>query len=146
MSTSWQTVFLSEKAQGYQVPTLEREFRKHIPDAEIWFPAITADGSIDETSPFASYVFVTPPVPKGLRRLWCVESVLDGLTPEADIAKSLGRTSPLRKGAVVRIIGGPLKGLTATLKQFSETTCTLVVKLDSGNREVTVVRSDLERV
>jgi hypothetical protein len=135
---------LREGQEGTSVVEIERAIRRQCPDAVLWFPAVTEAGMVDERSPFASYVFVRPPVPSLLSRVWCIARILSEPMAERELLNSIKGLPPLGAGDRVKIISGPYRALEGRLENSNRDQCRVAITLESGVRRITVPRVDVE--
>lgn len=142
-SRVWHAVVLREEAHGQPLTELERAIRKVAPDLMVWFPAVLDDGTHDETSPFASYIFIQPPVPREVARLYCVDRVLAEDIPERDLLAAMARKATIRPGMEVRGVG-PHYGTRGTAHRVTPEAIFVRIDLESGSRVARIERRFVE--
>jgi hypothetical protein len=140
----WQALVLKEDHWGRPIIEMERDLRKLSPDAILWFPAVTPQGDHDPDHPFASYIFVRPPVDPILVRARFIERLLAGLMDEKELRASVSRPRPIELGDSVTVVSGSAKGAWGVISRLKGPDCYIEIPLESGTREIRVLRSDVK--
>jgi hypothetical protein len=135
------TLVVREDAQTARVVDLEQALYRVAPNSQLWFPAAAPDGSLNPASVFSGYAFIANPVAPTVRRVWWVERLLRDPIKDAELRRMVGEPAPIRKGDVVTIKNLPFSGTVVKVERDS---CSVRVSLDSGDRLLTVLRTNLE--
>ena len=152
----WAVVQLVDTAALVPVATIERDLLRHVPAAQIFFPAITTEGLPSPLHPLSAYAFPRADLADlqllTLERSRYVEAVLRagrGLAKitDADLLKSLRaklRADTLLVGQPVLILAGDWAGIEGKVAQVRGGLVTVYVELRSTRTLVRVAPHELQ--
>lgn len=151
---------LTEEATDASVSEIRNDLLRCIPDADIYFPALSLHGTIAWDHAMSGYVFVGTLTGAGVNRLQRSRFVMEtvktadrknfALLDERQMQEIRRKVRPpaLRKGSNVRILAGECQGLSGRVSKLvvAHNRVDVRIQLHSRHFVVSVSRHEVERV
>lgn len=149
---------LAEQAALVPVATIERDFKRHAPQVEVFFPAVTAEGLPSPLHPLSSYAFprANLPAPKifALESSRYVDTVLRNgssrtlaKVTDAELLltlKAKPKAQRLAVGDLVQVLAGDWAGLHGRVAEVVQGRVTVYLELFSTRTLVTLALHEIE--